>query len=101
MPRLETVLSVPVFAPAEAELALARGAALASAHNTDGTCRSDRVPERAPRDRRRPLAQTAPLAMLVAGAVTFVVSVSVAVSLEIAPETRVPSEPTARGEGVP
>ena len=35
MPRLEDVLSVPVFAPAEAELALARGAALASAHNTE------------------------------------------------------------------
>ena len=35
MPRLEDVLSVPVFAPAEAELALARGAALASAHNSE------------------------------------------------------------------
>ena len=35
MPRLEVALSVPVFAPAEAELALARGAALASAHNTE------------------------------------------------------------------
>ena len=34
MPRLEDVLSVPVFAPAESELALARGAALASAHTT-------------------------------------------------------------------
>ena len=35
MPRLEAVLSVPVFAPAEAELALARGAALASAHTDE------------------------------------------------------------------
>jgi hypothetical protein len=40
MPRLEDVLSVPVFAPAEAELALARGAALASAHNTEFLVRS-------------------------------------------------------------
>ena len=35
MPRLEDVLSVPVFAPAEAGLALARGAALASARNAE------------------------------------------------------------------
>jgi hypothetical protein len=88
MPRLETILSVPVFAPAESELALARGAALASAHNTE-YMQIGRAPERSPRDRRRPLTQTAPLAMLVAGAVTFVVSVSVAVSLEVAPERNV------------
>ena len=37
MPRLEHALSVPVFAPAEAELALARGAALASATTTIST----------------------------------------------------------------
>jgi hypothetical protein len=93
MPRLETILSVPVFAPAESELALARGAALASAHNTE-YMQIGRTPERAPRDRRRPLTQTAPLAMLVAGAVTFVVSVSVAVGLEVAPERNVvTSEP--------
>ena len=30
LPQLEDALSVPVFSPAEAELALARGAALAS-----------------------------------------------------------------------
>src|SRR5262249_46898958 len=35
MPVLEAALSVPVFAPAEAQLALARGAALASAQNVD------------------------------------------------------------------
>ena len=35
MPILEDALSVPVFAPAEAQLALARGAALASAQNVD------------------------------------------------------------------
>ena len=36
MPILEDALSVPVFAPAEAQLALARGAALASAQNVEG-----------------------------------------------------------------
>ena len=102
MPRLETVLSVPVFAPAEAELALARGAALASAHNSNEFMQMDRVAERAPRDRRRPLAQTGPLAMLVAGAVTFVVSVSVAVSLEMAPERdAASSEPTPAAKTSP
>ena len=66
MPRLEDALSVPVFAPAEAELALARGAALASTHNDDfrfaddGDHPSDLVS----RDRRWP-AQAGPLAMLV------------------------------------
>ena len=102
MPRLETVLSVPVFAPAEAELALARGAALASAHNSNQFMQMDRVAERAPRVRRRPLAQTGPLAMLVAGAVTFVVSVSVAVSLEMTPErVAASSEPTPAAKTTP
>jgi hypothetical protein len=101
MPRLETILAVPVFAPAESELALARGAALASAHNTE-YLQIGRAPERTPRDRRRPLTQTAPLAMLVAGAVTFVVSVSVAVSLEVAPERSiVPSEPRPAAQASP
>ena len=101
MPRLETILSVPVFAPAESELALARGAALASAHNTE-YMQIGRTPERAPRDRRRPLTQTAPLAMLVAGAVTFVVSVSVAVGLEVAPERNVvTSEPRPAAKASP
>lgn len=85
IPRLEDILSVPVFVPAESELALARGAALASARNTE-FIQMGQASERAPRDRRRPLARTGPLAMLVAGAVTFVASVSVAVSLEMAPE---------------
>lgn len=88
MPRLEDVLSVPVFAPAEAELALARGAALASAHNTEhafadhpqdaGQHRRD--------DGRRPLGQKGPLVLLVAGVLTFVVSVSAAISLQLAPK---------------
>jgi hypothetical protein len=89
MPRLEDVLAVPVFAPAEAELALARGAALASAHNTTFGYAVDAhgTGERRAQDRRRrPLAQTGPLALLIAGVLTFVVSLSVAVSLQLAPK---------------
>jgi hypothetical protein len=71
---LEQELGVPVFDPPEAELALAHGAALASA--------SDPAPGvKAPR-RRLP---AAPVAMLIAGAVTFVASVSVAVSSQLLP----------------
>jgi hypothetical protein len=88
MPWLEDVLSVPVFAPAEAELALARGAALASAHNADFAFADDAhgTRECRPGDRRRPLAQTGPLALLVAGVLTFVVSLSVAISLQLTPK---------------
>lgn len=95
MPRLEDVLGVPVYAPAEAELALARGAALASTHNSEAIFDDHRATRVRHNDRRRPLAQTGPLAMLVAGAVTFVVSVSVAVSTEMAPQRdATPAEPT-------
>ena len=88
MPILEEALSVPVFAPAEAQLALARGAALASRAE-----RRLRVHRRCedfdePRalSRRRQLGQTGPLALLVAGVLTFTVSASVAVSLQLAPK---------------
>jgi hypothetical protein len=89
MPRLEDALSVAVFAPAEAELALARGAALASAHNTEVAFADDapRTGQRRSDDgRRRPGGQKAPLALLVAGVLTFVVSASAAISLELAPK---------------
>ena len=98
MPHLEEALSVPVFAPAEAELALARGAALASAHPAEfgfadrgGESASDRS---APTRRR--MIRAAPLAMLAAGAVTFVVSVSLWVGLQLKPgnESR-PLQPAA------
>ncbi|KQY09120.1 hypothetical protein ASD37_01155 [Mycobacterium sp. Root135] len=106
--RLEDALAVPVFAPEEAKLALARGAALASAQSTemplaalgDGfvvDARSDRTEQLAigaKNERRRKLATVGPAAMLAVGAVTFVVSVSIAVSLQLTP-TRIaqPSEP--------
>ena len=85
VPRLESILGVPVFVPAESELALARGAALASAHNTE-FMQIGRASERPSRERRSSMATTGPLAMLAVGAVTFVASVSVAVSLEMTPE---------------
>ena len=96
IPILEDALSVPVFAPAEAQLALARGAALASAQNADVafaddahhfTDHADRVQERRPvASRRRQLGQAGPLALLVAGVLTFTISASVAVSLQLAPK---------------
>ena len=91
IPILEDALSVPVFAPAEAQLALARGAALASAQNVDFAFTDDAQEFHQPRAlgrRRRPLRQAGPLALLVAGVLTFTVSVSVAVSLQLAPRQR-------------
>jgi hypothetical protein len=89
MPILEEALSVPVFAPAEAELALARGAALASAQNHESVFsdEADDWRDRRKDSRRRlPMAQAGPLALLVAGVLTFVTSLSVAVSLQLAPK---------------
>jgi hypothetical protein len=101
MPILENALSVPVFAPAEAQLALARGAALASAQSVDLVFSDDahhyahdHGEDRPISQRRRQLAQTGPLALLVAGVLTFTVSASVAVSLQLAPKKDVAtSEP--------
>ena len=89
MPILEEALSVPVFAPAEAQLALARGAALASAQNVDFAFTDDGQhfdERRALGHRRRQFGQAGPLALLVAGVLTFTVSASVAVSLQLAPK---------------
>lgn len=90
MPRLEDVLSVPVFAPAEAELALARGAALAAAHTGDAAFahRADGRAELRPKVGARAGTMTAPLALLAAGTVTFVVSVSAALSMQLGPGER-------------
>lgn len=109
LPDLELALSVPVFAPEEAELALARGAALASAQTLKSPADLDngfkafgavgaRGGQRTTLARR--LVQVGPAAMLVAGVVTFVVSVSLAVSLQLSPRTdavnAAASEPQAR-----
>ncbi|MEE6169739.1 MULTISPECIES: DUF7159 family protein [unclassified Mycolicibacterium] len=79
MPRLERTLGVPVFTPAEAELALARGAALSSARR--GRFMFDGSP--VARRKRWTAATFAPVAMLAGGVVTFVVSTSVAVSMQL------------------
>ena len=89
MPVLEQALSVPVFAPAEAQLAPARGAALASAQSVDidfGAEAHHFEEQRPLTAGRRPLGQAGPLAMLVAGVLTFTVSASVAVSLQLVPK---------------
>ena len=89
IPVLEDALSVPVFAPAEAQLALARGAALASAQNVEGAFTDDAHHFEEHRDIARPrrqLGQTGPFALLVAGVLTFTVSASVAISLQLAPK---------------
>lgn len=109
LPLLEDALSVPVYSPAEAELALARGAALASssggeprsapAERTGGFAQ---LPPPAvvgrpgsARGRRWLTARTGATALLTAGAVTFVASASVAVSLALAPERPAPVERAA------
>lgn len=80
---LETELELPVFNPPEAELALAHGAALASA-DTSGLLPFDYTAPVPAKPRRNPV--VAPMTMLVAGAVTFVVSLSVAVGGQLAPD---------------
>jgi hypothetical protein len=93
LPQLEDALSVPVFFPAEAELALARGAALASTLAVerpfidfdDFAERAEPVDTRGSDLRRRAMAHNGALTMLVVGVVTFVASVSAAVSLEFSP----------------
>lgn len=122
--RLQAALSVPVFSPAEAELALARGAALASATTAefflpepyhfgqvlgsgywgdDHDARPARHRKGGRRRRRRDTAAV-PLAMLLTGSVTFVVSVSMAVSMQLMPDRHVrtiPTTATVQAEQIP
>ncbi|CAA0133422.1 Uncharacterised protein [Mycolicibacterium vanbaalenii] len=93
-PVLEDALSVPVYTPAEAQLALARGAALACAQNGDlslGGGGGDVRPASDAGRRARRLVQTGPAAVLAAGLVTFVASASAALALQAAPERTAPS----------
>ena len=86
-PHLEDVLSVPVFVPAEAQLALARGAAIASAHGPDffldesgeDSGRGHTMPRRSWRMSHFGAAGV----MLGVGVVTFVVSGSLAIGLQL------------------
>lgn len=81
---LEDVTDAPVFSATEADLALARGAALASARAVNGL---ETVGSHAP-PRVRALT-----AVLVAATVTFVVSLSVALVLSLTPSA--PEQPAA------
>lgn len=102
-PVLEEALSVPVFTPAKAQLALARGAALACARNSEfglgfggdigeavGNATADVAGPSAARRGVRRLVQSGPRAMLAAGIVTFVLSASAALALKAAPERQAP-----------
>src|ERR1700738_2412960 len=83
--QLEQALDIPVFAPPEAELALARGAALASAQSpvfTVGEYGLSGIGHQA-RGRSRSLPYTAALTMLVVGVLAFVVSVSLVAGLKL------------------
>jgi hypothetical protein len=86
-PHLEDVLSVPVFVPAEAQLALARGAAMASTHGPEFFLEeSARDSGRVPTTPRRSWQMShfgAAGVMLGVGVVTFVVSGSLAIGLQL------------------
>jgi hypothetical protein len=86
--QLEHALLIPVFAPPEAELALARGAALASAQSPEFTVgkyglsgRGNQAPQS-----RSPL-YAAAATMLVVGVLAFVVSVSLVAGLKLTSST--------------
>jgi hypothetical protein len=86
-PHLEEVLAVPVFVPAEAQLALARGAAIASTHGSDAFLDesvrdSGRVPTTSAKTSLFPRVGAAG-AMLGVGVVTLVVSGSLAIGLQL------------------
>ena len=82
---LEAVTDSPVISAAEADLALARGAALASARAVNGLDTAGS---------HRPTRIGALASVLVAAVVTFVVSLAVALGLTLAPDA-VPDQPQA------
>jgi len=86
--RLEQAVPVPVVSQTGAQLALARGAALASAQNTEFTDTEmlDAISrKRGERGSSRQRSYAGALTMLVAGAVTFVASVSLALGPQLVP----------------
>jgi hypothetical protein len=91
LPRLEETLSVPVFAPAEAPLALARGAALASTRSAGlpldlGGLTGPPAGGRHAAGNGGVSPARVLTGLLVAGVVTFVVSASVALAAGFAPQ---------------
>lgn len=92
--RMEHVLGIPAFAPAEGDLALARGAALASAKGPFDAAMVSLARPSTPvvaAKKRLALQQTGPIAMLAAGIVTFVVSASLAIGIASLPDRSIPS----------
>jgi hypothetical protein len=94
--RLNKTVPVPVITQPGAELALARGAALASAQSTEFT--DDAIAETVDNWRRDPKVSrqnsyAGALAMLAAGAVTFVASLSLAVGPHLVPHRSGSVEP--------
>ncbi|TRW82452.1 hypothetical protein FK535_13790 [Mycolicibacterium sp. 018/SC-01/001] len=93
-PVLEDALAVPVFSPAEAQLALARGAALACAPAFDEWWLDEDTSAATPSPARQGgaerLRRVGPSAMLTGGLVAFVVSVSAALGLQFVPERPAP-----------
>jgi hypothetical protein len=87
--QLEKALPVPVFAQSEAQLAVARGAALAAAQSTDFTDAQllEAVVDHSTAPvRSRPPSFAGAFTVLVTGAVTLVASVSLAVGLRMTPD---------------
>ena len=100
--RLERALGIPVVAPAEAELALARGAALASAQIPDFTLDAGApAVDRRARGRKLPLPFAAGLAMLVVGVVTLVVSISLVAGLKLTSGSGSRATPTPHPTAAP
>lgn len=106
LPRLEEALSVPVFAPAEAPLALARGAALASTHNaglpldSSPLFSSGAAGRHAAGEPSRLTPARVLTGLLVAGVVTFVASASVAVAVQFSPRQQAAPQPAVTAERV-
>jgi hypothetical protein len=87
--RLEKAVPVPVITQTGAELALARGAALASADTTEfSDAEMVEAVDSTPGERRssRQNSYAGALTMLVAGAVTFVASLSLALGQHLVPD---------------
>lgn len=84
--QLEQVLGIPVFAPAEAELALARGAALASVNSIGLFDDPLFIAPEPTLDGDRSRARRGPAAMLIGGVLTFVVSASAAAGIALLPD---------------
>jgi hypothetical protein len=94
----EAITESPVFSAAEADLALARGAALACARTLDMSEPQGWIPPLRSRSRIGVLST-----VLAAAVVVFVVSLSIAVGLNLkqAPPVEQPENTSAAGESVP